>query len=184
MTREKTVSNGTVPGSIILRQLAEADLPAMTAINNSAVPAVPFTDEQGMAELVVVSGLSLVAVLETEPSTVVGFVLGVPAGATYESENFRWFEQRGEPHFYVDRIVVADGMRGRNVGELLYNAVFEHALANGVNQVTCEVNIDPPNPGSMKFHGRLGFIEVGQQATKEGTVTVAMLSRKIEPRDS
>ncbi|GAB3271679.1 GNAT family N-acetyltransferase [Arthrobacter pigmenti] len=178
MTSEETGS-----AKIVLRALEDTDIPAVAAINNSAVPAVPHTDEPGIADLVEVSGLSLVAVSEAEPSTVVGFVLGVPAGAAYDSENFRWFEQRGEPHFYVDRIVVADGMRGRNVGEILYDAVFQHALANGVDQITCEVNIDPPNPGSLKFHGRLGFVEVGQQPTKEGTVTVAMLSRKHELKD-
>lgn len=172
-----------MPGNVVLRPLEDTDIPAVAAINNSAIPAVPFTDEHGIAELVRVSELSLVAVPEGEPATVVGFVLGVPAGAAYDSENFRWFEQRGEPHFYVDRIVVADGMRGRNVGEILYDAVFEHALTNGVDQITCEVNIDPPNPGSLKFHGRLGFVEVGQQPTKEGTVTVAMMSRKHEPKE-
>ncbi|WP_051298962.1 GNAT family N-acetyltransferase [Arthrobacter castelli] len=168
-------------GKIVLRELADTDIRAVSEINNSVVPAVPYTDERGIADLIQVSGLSLVAVPEDETSRVVGFVLGVPAGAAYDSENFRWFEQRGEPHFYVDRIVVAGGMRGRNVGVLLYDAVFEHALANGVEQVTCEVNIDPPNPGSLKFHGRLGFTEVGRQPTKEGTVTVAMMSRKHEP---
>lgn len=39
-----------------------------------------------------------------------------------------------------------------------------------------EVNVDPPNPGSLRFHDRLGFTEVGRQATKGDTVTVALLA--------
>jgi predicted GNAT superfamily acetyltransferase len=30
----------------------------------------------------------------------------------------------------------------------------------------CEVNVEPPNPGSLRFHERIGFAEVGQFAPK------------------
>lgn len=164
--------------TVFLRALTGADMPAVTKINNSAVPAVPYTDQEGIAALADVAALKLVAVGEDDPAAVIGFVLAVSAGSPYDSENFQWFEQRGEPHFYVDRIVVAESARGRGVGESLYGAVFEHARAAGVGCVTCEVNTDPPNPGSLKFHGRLGFVEVGTQPTKGGTVTVAMLEAR------
>ncbi|HET8795403.1 MAG TPA: GNAT family N-acetyltransferase [Arthrobacter sp.] len=164
--------------TVLLRAVTEADIPAITAINNSAVPAVPFTDEDGIADLVDVAALKLVAVPDENPAAVLGFVLAMSSGSPYDSENFQWFERRGEAHFYVDRIVVADGARGRGVGEALYAAVFEHAWSIGAGAVTCEVNTDPPNPGSLKFHGRLGFTEVGSQPTKGGAVTVAMLEHR------
>ncbi len=166
------------PGAVVLRPLVDADFPAVTEVNNSALPAVPYTDQEGIAALADVAALKLVAVAEDDPAAVIGFVLAMSAGSPHDSENFQWFEQRGEPHFYVDRIVVAESARGRGVGEALYGAVFEHAQSAGVGCVTCEVNTDPPNPGSLKFHARLGFVEVGTQPTKGGTVTAAMLEAR------
>jgi predicted GNAT superfamily acetyltransferase len=32
-----------------------------------------------------------------------------------------------------------------------------------VTRVTCEFDIEPPNPASARFHGRFGFREVGRQ---------------------
>jgi predicted GNAT superfamily acetyltransferase len=45
--------------------------------------------------------------------------------------------------------------------------------------VTCEVNLDPPNPRSLAFHERLGFREVGRQATKGGAFTVVLLAAAV-----
>ena len=45
--------------------------------------------------------------------------------------------------------------------------------------MTCEVNLEPPNPESLAFHDRLGFGRVGEQATKGGSVVVALLSRDV-----
>jgi predicted GNAT superfamily acetyltransferase len=45
--------------------------------------------------------------------------------------------------------------------------------------VTCEVNLDPPNPESLAFHARLGFARVGEQETKGGSVTVALLAAEL-----
>jgi uncharacterized protein len=100
-------------------------------------------------------------------------------GADYESENYAFFEARGVDHLYVDRIVVAASERGAGLGAVLYEAVFAAAAAEGRREVTCEVNLDPPNPGSLAFHERLGFRSVGTQATKGGTVTVSLLAAAV-----
>jgi predicted GNAT superfamily acetyltransferase len=44
--------------------------------------------------------------------------------------------------------------------------------------LTCEVNLNPPNHGSIRFHQRIGFSEVGQQESKPG-LTVSMLAKKL-----
>ncbi len=150
-------------------------------LNHAAVPAV---NDIGADELRTLLGQSRVAVGVTDahadpahPEALLGFVLALPPGADYASENYRWFSQRGDRFLYVDRIVVADGRRGAGIGQLLYDAVFEAAAADGATEVDCEVNVEPPNPGSLVFHGRLGFVEVGRQATKGGSVVVALLAR-------
>lgn len=110
------------------------------------------------------------------------FLIGLRPGNAYASENYRYFEARGNDYLYVDRIVVAEAARGRRVGRQLYDAVFDLARAEGRAEVDCEVNLDPPNPGSLAFHARLGFERVGEQPTKGGTVTVALLAAAVQPK--
>ena len=43
-----------------------------------------------------------------------------------------------------------------------------------------EVNLRPRNDGSLRFHQRLGFVEVGQQETPYGA-RVSMLAKDLAP---
>lgn len=160
-----------------LRPLTSEDAPALVALNDAAHPAVPITTADEMRALLELAGLALG--LERDGS-LVGFVIAMHPGAAYASENYRWFEERGTGHVYVDRIVVAESERGRGLGPVLYDAVFAEAHRLGHPEVTCEVNLDPPNPGSLAFHARLGFAQVGTQATKGGSVVVALLAAPVE----
>lgn len=84
--------------------------------------------------------------------------------ADYQSPNFKWFQARRNRFVYVDRIVVSDRYRGRGLAALLYRDLFEKASAAEHERVVCEVNLDPPNPGSDAFHDKMGFAEVGRAA--------------------
>jgi predicted GNAT superfamily acetyltransferase len=159
---------------VVVRPLESYDLPAVVAMNNAAVPAVPPTTREEIARLVVVAGLAVVA--EVEPGRPVGFLLAMDPGVGYESENYRWFSERGDSFVYVDRIVVADGQRGSGIGRALYDAAFARAAELGRAEVTCEVNVRPPNPSSLAFHARLGFEKLGEQETKGGAYRVALLA--------
>lgn len=160
-----------------LRPLTSEDAPALVALNDAAHPAVPITTADEMRTLLELAGLALG--LDRDGS-LVGFVIAMHPGADYASENYRWFEERGVGHVYVDRIVVAESARGQGLGPVLYDAVFAEARRLGHPEVTCEVNLDPPNPGSLAFHARLGFVQVGTQATKGGSVVVALLAAPVE----
>ena len=129
-----------------------------------------------MAELLDAAGFTL-AVRADE--TLIGFVIGMRAGAAYASENYRFFDARSSDFLYVDRIVIDDPQRGAGIGRALYEAVFELARKEALREVTCEVNLDPPNPGSLAFHARLGFERIGEQETKGGSVTVALLAATV-----
>ena len=163
--------------TLAVRPLEQRDLPQLVVLNRAAVPAVNDIDADEMWTLVSQSRLAAGVVDPAHPDVVIGFVLALPPGVDYASENYRWFSARKEPFLYVDRIVVAEGHRSRGIGALLYDSVFAAAEADGAAEVDCEVNVEPPNPGSLTFHGRLGFAEVGRQATKGGSVVVALLSR-------
>ena len=127
---------------------------------------------------------SLALVARDGAGALVGFVLVVPPGATYGSPNYRFFEQRAQRDRtggfrYVDRVAVAPDARGCGVGRRLYEAVADHARAAGAAEVTCEVNLVPPNPDSQAFHAALGFVEVGRQWTHGGTTLVQLLARPV-----
>ena len=98
-----------------------------------------------------------------EQNEVAGFVLAFGSDARHDSANFGWFASRYGSFLYVDRVVVAARRQGVSVGSLLYHDLFAFALNEGYEQVTCEIDADPPNPRSERFHARFGFSEVGRQ---------------------
>jgi len=105
---------------------------------------------------------------------VVAFLLALREGADYDSPNYRWFAGRYRQFLYVDRVVVAAARQGRKFGVLLYDALFDFARASGVERITCEFDIEPPNEASRKFHARYGFAEVGVQALDGGRKRVSL----------
>lgn len=158
--------------SIRIREAVEADLTALSEINDLAAPAVPVTPRADLAALL--ADAATVAVADDgQPA---GFIVALAEGLDYASENYRWFSSRYTGFSYVDRVVVAERLRGAGVGQLLYRRVLNDAVAAGRGTVLCEVNLDPPNPGSLRFHRRLGFEEVGRQRTKGGSIEVVMLA--------
>ncbi|HEY4332956.1 MAG TPA: GNAT family N-acetyltransferase [Ilumatobacteraceae bacterium] len=156
-----------------VRLLRATDLAACVQLNNDAVPAVSEADLAKLQRLADASLLSLVAEHEGE---VVGFCINFGPGAEYESVNYRWFCERYEDFAYLDRIVVAPSARNMGIGAALYAAVEEHIA--GTPWLLCEVNLRPRNDGSLRFHARIGFIEVGQQETPYG-VLVSMLAKPL-----
>ncbi len=78
----------------------------------------------------------------------------------YGSLNYAWFNQHYDAFLYVDRIAVATNHRDRGVGSALYRRAIAKANEHAV-PVAAEVNRRPPNPGSMRFHHRFNFVEVG-----------------------
>ena len=94
--------------------------------------------------------------------------------AFYASPNFQWFKQRLTQFLYVDRVVVDERFRGRGLGQALYADAADLAVARDV-PITCEVNIEPPNPQSMGFHQGLGFEPMGEQQTEGGKKRVRLL---------
>lgn len=154
-----------------------SDVPAVTELNNSAYPAVTFLTEDEMADLFALCDIALVAT--NREKKVTAFLLSLNMGKPYDSENYRWFEERGVRHQYIDRIVVSPSAKGTGIGTAFYESVFEHARQCGANEVTAEINVRPANPGSMAFHEHLGFQRLSEQETKGGTIRVALLARSV-----
>lgn len=99
----------------------------------------------------------------------------------YDGGHFLWFGDRFDRFVYIDRVVVADHDRRRGLGRMLYAETFERAARMGHTRVVCEVNVEPPNPVSDRFHAELGFAEVGRATIGNGAKTVRYLSADIRP---
>ena len=140
-----------------IRNLTHADVEAMWAINEEGLPG---TGQVSPAELVALLDLASFAVGAFEDDSMLGFVICLPPQTTYGSLNYAWFNQRYDAFLYVDRIAVAANQRDRGVGSALYERVVACANEHAV-PVAAEVNRLPPNPGSMRFHHRFNFVEVG-----------------------
>lgn len=163
-------------GEALLRPLVAGDVEAATVLNDADVPRVGHLGVGGLGALLVHAELALVAEAAGE---VVGLAVTIGPGTAYASPNYRFFEARGSDHLYLDRIVVAASVRRQGIATALWDAVEAHARATGRAELTCEVNVRPPNPASLALHLGRGFIEVGRQDTGGGALTVALLAKPL-----
>jgi len=107
------------------------------------------------------------------------FVLALREGKDYDSVNYTWFEKNFDQFLYIDRVVVSVKQQKSGLGKLLYQEVFKHAKAIGIPVVTAEIDIEPPNPVSLKFHEKFGFQEVGKQPVACGKKVVSLQAAQI-----
>ena len=98
-----------------------------------------------------------------DQNAVAGFVLAFGSDTDHDSVNFRWFAARYSSFLYVDRVVVSSACQRVGVGSLLYDDLFAFARRAGYERLTCEIDVEPPNPRSERFHECFGFREVGAQ---------------------
>jgi uncharacterized protein len=106
-----------------------------------------------------------------------GFLIAFDQDAAYSSQNFLWFKARFDRFVYVDRVIVAHHARGRGLARTFYQDLFACAREAEHHSIVCEVNLDPPNPGSLAFHAAMGFVEVGQAALGDGKVVSYQLAK-------
>ena len=66
--------------------------------------------------------------------------------------------------------------QARGAGCRLYRELYALAVRDTVPWITCEFDIEPPNPVSERFHTGLGFREVGHQTLYGGRKTVSLLA--------
>jgi len=159
---------------LVLRDAVRADWPSLLALNEESVHFLSPMDEEKLAAWS--NAASYLRVAE-EDGQIAAFLLAFRKGDGYSGVNFRWFAERYDDFLYVDRIVVAPQFRGRRLADVLYDDIEAFARARGIARVTCEVNAEPPNPVSLRFHARRGFRDVGREGYAGKIVT--MLERPL-----
>ena len=156
-----------------LRVLEERDIPAIWIINQQGLPGTGDVSQDEISSLLGFATYSVGYFLKEE---LLGFVICMPPGTGYGSLNYAWFNERYEAFVYVDRIAVSQNYRNKNIGTQLYNHVVDFASQDDV-PVAAEVSLKPPNPGSMRFHSRFAFNEVGVLHHKNKSVTMLMRAK-------
>ena len=161
---------------IIVRPVEANDLDVLHQINEASTPGVGSVSLERLTKLVFeLADVVLVAVKDGQP---IGFALLMVEGNRYDSRNYAWVMDSYVSFAYVDRVAVSERARGLGVGGLLYEKAIEHY--DGKRPVLmAEVNLEPPNPGSLKFHKRHGFIEVGERWEDGNSKGVVYLERSL-----
>ena len=158
------------------RLFLESDIDAALELNNLNAPAVGEIDRTQLKFLIEHSLYSFAIGADSLHAFCITFAPGAP----YTSVNYQWFSQNYSEFVYLDRIVVSEKMRNNSLGAKLYAAVEQRMIKDRCAPIlTCEVNLNPPNLGSIKFHNRIGFREVGQQDSKPG-LTVSLLAKNLD----
>ena len=161
----------------IVRNIVSTDVTRVLEINNANTPAV---SELTMDELESDLRNSLHALaIDNEQGEVCAFCITFDPDAPDAGANHRWFADRYESFVYLDRIAIDSNHQSRGLGALLYQSVERHMLDSAEHSLLCcEVNLEPPNPGSLRFHQRIGFTEVGRHSPQQGYV-VSLLQKVV-----
>jgi len=86
-----------------------------------------------------------------------GVLIGYAHDVEYDHKNLKWLRARFDSFYYIDRIILGAAAQGKGYGRQLYADFEAQAQRRGLPRLVCEVNTRPNNPGSHKFHERLGF---------------------------
>ena len=146
--------------SINVSNYSELELNAIFDLNQLNTPEVGSLESLDyLKKLIELSAYNLL-VLKCEE--IVGFIICMREGSTYGSENYKFFTQRLKKFLYVDRVVVDERHRRSGLGKAIYQDIF--AYVNDKNlPIALEVNTEPVNQPSLKFHEKMGFEKVGSK---------------------
>lgn len=154
-----------------IRDAIPADSPSILALNEESVHFLSPLDAPRLAALHAQAAYSRVMLVDRQ---IVGTLLALREHVTYDSVNYRWFADRYPAFLYIDRVIVLAAKQGLGIGRRLYEDLFEFARRSGAPRITCEFDVQPPNPGSQRFHAAFGFREVGVQRSGAANKTVSL----------
>lgn len=160
------------------RAFVASDTAAVLRLNAESVAVLSPLDVDRFQWLNAMTCLHLVA---EDSGGVIGFLMAFSDGVPYDSVNYQWFATRFKRFVYIDRVAVSSAYRGVGVGRQFYQQAEAYAATPGMAWLVCEVDVEPPNPGSLAFHARLEFVEVGCHMGTVGKV-VSLQARSINAR--
>jgi predicted GNAT superfamily acetyltransferase len=161
-----------------IRDVESGDIDRIRSLNDDAVPTVNALSNADLDWFADHAHYFRVVIDPHDADQPAAFLIGLRPGLEYASENYRWFCRNYRDFAYVDRVVVDPQFRRSGFASLLYRD-FQRSLPAELAVMTCEVNLEPPNPASLRFHERLGFRRVGSQETDGGAKCVALMEKRL-----
>jgi predicted GNAT superfamily acetyltransferase len=156
-----------------LRPITPSDVDHVLALNERNVVKLAPLDATRLAAIQ--DWADRVDVLDVA-GTFAGFVVTFGPATPYDSENYRWFADRFDDFYYLDRIVLHEDFRRQGLGGFVYDDVEETARKHG--RLALEVNLVPRNDASLAFHQRRGYVEVGRLGDEDHLVT--LMAKELE----
>jgi len=156
-----------------LRAISPSDISQLVKLNNTFATELSLTDSDGFSALIAEAFYA-----KCNPG-LTAFLIAFSPSSNYGSANFRWFKNISDRFVYVDRVAVATAAQGAGLAGFLYDDLFAAATAAGYDNICCEVNVEPPNPASDRFHHKRGFVEVGSARLSGQGKTVRYLQASL-----
>ena len=161
----------------MIRAYESGDAEQVLALNEACEPEVGSMDAAKLAGFVEWAPFFRVVAVD---GRIVAMLIGLTEAEPYDSPNFGWFKERHPSFAYVDRVAVAETERGAGWGPSLYREFEAWAKEAGKNLLCAEVNTEPPNPRSLRFHDVFGFDMVDQfEPTGSPDYRVGLMEKRI-----
>ncbi|RSN71553.1 ribosomal protein S18-alanine N-acetyltransferase [Actinomadura sp. WAC 06369] len=155
------------PGAeIVLRDMTDADLPAVHLLEQALFPDDAWTEQMLREELAGQPGTRRYVVAETPGGEVVGYAGLASAGGQAD----------------VQTIGVAPGRRGAGIGALLLTELIDEAVRRGSEGLFLEVRVD--NAPARRLYERFGFEQIGirERYYQPADVDAAVMFRRLRER--
>ena len=149
------------------KPLKEDQVNGMHSLNQENIPEVG--DVSDLVDFQLLLDISEHILCFKDKGVVIGFVLCMREGQSYQSENYKYLTSRFSNFLYIDRIAIKKEYRRRGLGEKIYLELVSIAEKLGLD-ILCEVNTRPRNDASLLFHEKMGFEEIGTNDFEKNSV--------------
>ena len=149
------------------KSLSSRTLENLYFLNQENTPEVgSIKSFESFVSLINISSLNLLVQFKNQP---IGFVICFRENSDYKSPNYKYFNQKKEKFLYIDRVVIKSGFRRNGLGTRVYEFI-KRTASKELLPICCEVNSDPPNDISIKFHIKNGFKKIGKKEFADHSV--------------
>ncbi|YCM43407.1 GNAT family N-acetyltransferase [Verrucomicrobiaceae bacterium 227] len=159
----------------LIRNATPDDQDDILRLNDAVVEVTSPMDAANYRSIAEQTSLNIVAEIDGK---IVGCLLALRDGTAYKNGNYAWFSERYQNFIYIDRVIVDNQLRGSGIGRAFYTHVIDWAHDQQLPFIAAEISLNPPNPGSLRFHQKLDFEEVGTRQLPHGK-TVSMMLKKL-----
>ena len=161
---------------MIIRNVKKQDCPDILSLNEKNVEMLlPMDFQQFMYFL---ERAEVFKVVEID-GKIVAFLIALRSKVDYNIQVYRWFLQKYPDFIYIDRVVIDEAHRRMGIARKLYEYVFDYSYRQGITIIAAGAEVEPAyNKASIAFHNAMGFIEVGEQHVRSGTVNVSLLVKE------